>query len=141
MKKFKQFSALLLLAALATTSCLKDELTEGEIGDGTIEITPEVKPDPKCSRKTFELNVDSALNEFFFPFIDKEYCECDTVNIELTNIPNSVVVLGFISEKDTTPNFEMHVNDVTEPWFGQLVLLDTFIELMIPVRVDFDKCP
>lgn len=141
MIRFKQLSVLLLLATLTATSCLKDEFTEGEIGDGTIEISPEIKPDPICSRKTFKLNVDSSINELFLPFVDREYCECDTVDIELINVPNSVLVLGFISENDTNPNFKMSITDLTEPWFGQVVLLDTFVDLTILVRIDFDKCP
>lgn len=140
------FITLLALVALHT-GCVKDELTVGELSDGTIkelpEITPEIPTRRKCQRKVLYMNVDSMLSTSTFPVVEAELCNCDTIDLRVAELPKAFVLIGIIRNNSPSQFPTKKRLDITKDWWGQLVVADAFgfTEISIPIHVDFDECP
>ena len=144
MKKLLTSALCLSLLVILIAGCRKDELTEGDIEDGQIadQYKDREKPN-KCARRLVQIDVDSAFNTPVVPFVQREFCNCDTIDIEITNIPDGLVFIGILSEGDIAPTFSKFKRNIRSSWWADIVIMDTFqfSDYSFSIYIDFDECP
>lgn len=97
-RKINQLAVFAMLLAVA--ACSKDEFTQAPFDPQDTSIvnpvdTPVVEP-PACTHYKHQINIDS-LAQLISPVavIGVEMCDCDTMDIELINIPEFVIFDGW----------------------------------------------